>query len=530
MSSVRVLAWRRPALAILAALAFACGAAAPVWAGEPPVVRAAVPKEFPPQYSLDERGRPQGFAIEVLDGVARQAGLTVEHLPVNAWNEALAALRSGAADLIPDLGVTEARQAEFDFTAPVEAFPVVIFVRASNLDIRGEADLTGRPTAAVETNVGLDLLAARPGVKLKAYRSLREALFDLLAGHVDALVYPEPVALALAREAGIQDRIKAVGQPLAEIKRAMAVRKGNAALLSRLDAAVQAFVGSEEYNRIYVKWYGQPEPFWTAARVFWSLAAILAATLAVMAAWRHVSLRRVHARLVVASQQREAALAALEESEAEARASAAEKTALLREIHHRVRNNLQIVSSLIAMTGERLADPAASEAFREISLRIQSLALVHSLIHQGGRQDGVSLAEYVSRLYDQIARSFPDVRAVPELALEDVFLHLDKATPLGLALTEILGNVFRHAFPDGRAGRVSVRLARGPQGLVRITIADDGIGLGRSDVLDDPHGVGLRLAKGVVEMQLSGSLRIDPAPQGASLTLEFDASLPQPRI
>jgi PAS domain S-box-containing protein len=109
----------------------------------------------------------------------------------------------------------------------------------------------------------------------------------------------------VAREARVDGRIKVVGRPLAEIKRGMAVRKGNKELLARLDQAVRAFVASPDYREVYAKWYGRPAPLWTVVRVTWAMAALLVLSLGVMAVWRHLSILKLNRNL----KDREARLA-----------------------------------------------------------------------------------------------------------------------------------------------------------------------------------------------------------------------------
>lgn len=268
-------------------------------------VVAVVLRDFPPQYSVDENGQPVGFAIDLMEVVADLANLRVSYLIKDSWNEVNEALRTGQADLIPNNGIIPERQAEFAFTRPVETFAVSIFVRDSTTDIGNIEDLSGRKVAAVETNVAVTLLQDREGVELVVYQDVNKALLQLLAGEVDALAYPEPTLWLIARSAGIEDRIQVVGLPLIEIKRAMAVQKGNDSLLVRLDEALSHFVGTEEYERVYTKWYGQPVPFWTIERTFWGMGGLLIVMLAAMLAWRYWSLFGLNKRLLQSIAERE---------------------------------------------------------------------------------------------------------------------------------------------------------------------------------------------------------------------------------
>jgi len=215
---------------------------------------------------LDENGTPVGFAVDVMDAVAERAGFEVSYRVAKTGGDNFEALLAGRIDIIPSLGISENRARHVSFTAPVETFPISLFLRDDTQDVRGLDDLAGRKVAVIADNVARHLLAPRDDIALQVFPLFTDALFALLAGRVDALAYPEPVAWKLAREARVADQLKVVGRPLFEIKRAMAVREDNVELLALLDLAVGEFVASPDYRRIYVAWFGEPSPFWTLNR------------------------------------------------------------------------------------------------------------------------------------------------------------------------------------------------------------------------------------------------------------------------
>ena len=250
-------------------------------------VVAAVPRSWPPQYDVDEDGNPIGFAIDVMEEIAALAGLHVTYLVAENFPAAVDMVQRGDAELIPNSGILRERMADSAFTAPVETFTVSLFVRNDTHDLKGVADLVGRKLAVVEKNVGQFMFGERRDIDVHVYRDVRTALFELIAGQVDALVYPQPVILTLARQVTIEDRIKVVGEPLAEVRRGIRVKKGNVELLAVLDKAVERFVGTPEYRRIYVKWYGKPAPFWTVLRVAWTMGGVIAVLFLFMGWWRY---------------------------------------------------------------------------------------------------------------------------------------------------------------------------------------------------------------------------------------------------
>ncbi len=284
---------------------------------EPLEVTAVVPREFPPQYTTDRLGRASGFAIEVMEQVAILADLQVTFIVKESWAEVMAVAVSGEADLIPNMGVTADRAELFDFSSPMETYPVSVFVRADTYDISSVEDLVGHDVAVVKSNIAVLMLQSKGGVRLKVLASGREALIELLSGHVDAFVFPKPNILTLAKEIDVEHHIKVVGTPLVEIKRAIAVPKGNEALLRRLDRALQTFLKTEKYQDLYVHWHKAPEAGWTI-HIRWVGASLLVMFL-VMLFWRYFSLSRLYQRLVSSIEAREKAEHTLHKSEARLR-------------------------------------------------------------------------------------------------------------------------------------------------------------------------------------------------------------------
>jgi PAS domain S-box-containing protein len=257
-------------------------------------VVAVVPRSWRPQYQLNSDGKPGGFAIEVLEEVALRAGLTVTYIVTETFSDGFDILRRGEADLIPNVGIIPERMVEFAFTAPVETFVLSLFVRSDSDNINSVDDLPGKKLAVVEKNVGQIMFGNRQDIDVHVYPDERSALFQLISGQVDALVYSQSPLQFLARDAGIEDRIKVVGEPLKEFKRGISVLKSNVALLATLDAAVQEFVPSAAYQRIYTKWYGRTAPFWTAARATWTMGVLTVLILVAMAGWRYQSVLAIN--------------------------------------------------------------------------------------------------------------------------------------------------------------------------------------------------------------------------------------------
>ncbi|MCH8997699.1 MAG: PAS domain S-box protein, partial [Proteobacteria bacterium] len=233
-------------------------------------------------------------------------------------------------------------------------------------------DLAGRRVAVIADNLARHLLAPRDDISLRVFPLFTDALFALLAGRVDALAYPEPVAWKLAREARVADQLKVVGRPLFEIKRAMAVRKDDVELLALLDLAVAEFVASPDYRRIYVAWFGEPSPFWTLTRAAWAMGVLFALSLIAMAGWRYRFVTKLNGRLERRVQERtaelRAAVAALRESQERFRDLAESASDWFWEIGHDLR---------ITYLSDRIREVAGIEPSSVIGVHVRDLPTVN---------------------------------------------------------------------------------------------------------------------------------------------------------
>jgi two-component sensor histidine kinase len=190
-------------------------------------------------------------------------------------------------------------------------------------------------------------------------------------------------------------------------------------------------------------------------------------------------------------------------------ASLQEKEVLLQEIHHRVKNNLQIISSLLSLQASRLEEPRALDALRDSQDRVRSMALVHEKLYQSPDLAQIDFADYAHALTRSLFSSY-QARA-PEIALrtqiDDIPLSIDRAMPCGLILSELVSNALKHAFPSGRTGEITVGL-HAQDDCVVLVVADDGVGLPADLDFSNPGSLGMKLVVTLVE-QLGGSIELD---------------------
>jgi two-component sensor histidine kinase len=210
------------------------------------------------------------------------------------------------------------------------------------------------------------------------------------------------------------------------------------------------------------------------------------------------------------------------------RASLREKEVLLKEIHHRVKNNLQVVSSLLRLQARSLKNPETVAAFEESGGRVQSMALVHEMLYQSSSLSELDFAAYARSLVESLLRAFgTDPAAVrAHFAMEPVPLNINQVIPCALILHELVSNALKYAFPAGRGGEIRLALRADADGRVHLTVGDDGVGLPPAVDPDHADSLGLQLV-GTLTRQLHGRLEITRT-GGTQYDLAFPAEKPGP--
>jgi two-component sensor histidine kinase len=213
-----------------------------------------------------------------------------------------------------------------------------------------------------------------------------------------------------------------------------------------------------------------------------------------------------NARLFEQAQQE---IAERKRAEEQIKASLKEKEMLLKEIHHRVKNNLQVISSLLYLQSQNIVDKPLLEMFLDSRNRVRSMALVHERLYQSRDLARVDFAEYIRNLVSYLFRSYEVHSNVikQKINIADVSLGIDAAVPCGLILNELVSNSLKHAFPDGRVGEIRIGLSS-DNGKFTLMVSDNGVGFPKDLDLRNTQSLGLQLVNTLVE-QLEGTIELD---------------------
>ena len=207
-------------------------------------------------------------------------------------------------------------------------------------------------------------------------------------------------------------------------------------------------------------------------------------------------------------------------AEERTRASLREKEVLLREIHHRVKNNLQVVSSLLSLQARQTKSEEASSVLKDSCRRIQVMAEIHNRLYRSSDLAQISFDSFLRSLAEDViaAHQHEADQVHLDADLEPLTLNIDTAIPVGQIVSELVSNAVKHAFPERRSGNIQLRLWRS-DGKLNLHVQDDGIGLRAGQVPGSGNSMGLKVVQALVE-QLEGDMAFDGKP-GTGIHIRF---------
>ena len=218
-------------------------------------------------------------------------------------------------------------------------------------------------------------------------------------------------------------------------------------------------------------------------------------------------------------------------AEEQVRTALHEREVLLKEIYHRVKNNLQVVASLLDLQARKSGGSSARGLLQDSANRVKSMAIVHEQLYQRGDLSSIDFAVYLRQLTGYLGDAYGDVASrVPiRVDAESVLLGIETATPLGLIVNELISNAYKHAYPDDRTGAVCLQLKTLANGQVELVVSDNGAGLAAGFKPEEATSLGMRLVVLLTE-QLDGTLSHDSRlGAGTRFSVRWIPERPEPR-
>ena len=209
-------------------------------------------------------------------------------------------------------------------------------------------------------------------------------------------------------------------------------------------------------------------------------------------------------------------------AEEKIKASLKEKETLLQEIHHRVKNNMTVISSLLGLQANSLNDEQLKAALKDSQNRVQSMSVIHEVLYQSDNLSSIDMNTYLSNLSGAIARNYTISSKVNvRVESENILIGAKQASPLGLVVNELITNSFKYAFPENQEGEIIISLVKTAQDQILLEYTDNGIGMPKGFDWHKAKSMGLKLVKTLTENQLDGSIDME-SNNGTKFTIKFN--------
>ncbi|MFQ6041306.1 MAG: histidine kinase dimerization/phosphoacceptor domain -containing protein [Candidatus Poribacteria bacterium] len=212
---------------------------------------------------------------------------------------------------------------------------------------------------------------------------------------------------------------------------------------------------------------------------------------------------------------------ARKQTEEQIKTSLQEKEVLLKEIHHRVKNNMQVIVSLLNLQRRYIKDEKYGEMFRESQNRIRSMALIHEKLYQSENLTNIDFAEYIRSLASTLFQTYEAYGKIAlKMNIEDISLSIDSAIPCGLILNELVSNSLKYAFPEGKEGEIKIILRSADENEIELIVSDNGVGIPEDVDIKNTESLGLQLVATLTENQLDGEMQLNRT-EGTEFRIKF---------
>jgi two-component sensor histidine kinase/ABC-type amino acid transport substrate-binding protein len=447
----------------------------------------------------------KGIVSDYLDVIGKKLGIEFEIQYGITFEEAMQAGRNREIDLFPCVAKNVEREEFLVFTQPYLSYPIMIFSNMDTAYIGGMNDLQGRTVADVEVlYLHTRLETDYPGINFLLVDTIPDALEAVALGEADACITNLAVGSYLIQKNGWTNVKVSAPSGYENSELSMAVRDDWPELIPILEKATGSMTQADK-NAINQKWiagryeYGiDPAIILKRTLLILGIAAFL---VSLFIFWN----RKLQGEI----RERKKTEAAQKEAEAELKNLLEEKDILLREIHHRVKNNLSMVASLLSLHSLTHKGDIDNSSLQDLGLRIESIAMVHEMLQNSSSMLEINMQDYLPKLVNNIIEGTSRQAGLIEAEndIQIVCFNSDTAIPLGMIVTELLTNSLKYAFPENRAGRVSISLKKTDNNY-QFAFSDNGISLPDGYDISQSSSLGLKLVSLLVK-QLGGIMKIN---------------------
>ncbi len=421
------------------------------WIKNHPVIYHGYEPNWPP-YEMYNNGDYKGIIGDYVKILERETGIEIKPVPNITWKETVEGLKSGEIDFTVCAGITDERKQYLNFTKPYISSPMVIVTQKEGVFVSGLDGLRGKTISLPTQYYTVELIAKDyPDIKIIEKQSIEDCIRSVSMGETDAFVGNLVVASYYIEHLGFTNLKIAAPTDYDKTHIGLAARKDWPELIS-ISQKVFDNISFQEKNDILQKWVAVRYEYGVnmakiKTYVFYALIAIIL-LFALVLLWNKSLKREIKKRKKIEKQLEETLLKTNRKSE--------ERKVLLQEIHHRVKNNLQIIISLLRL--QQNDDEYLTKKLNETINRINAISLVHEKVYQSENVANIKLTDYVRSLAEDIINSFSDHH--PKLIIESNIdeVNLKPLIPLALILNELITNSLKYGLINLTDGQISIKI------------------------------------------------------------------------
>jgi len=455
-----------------------------------------------------------GIIGDYIKIVEDKTGIDFRPGPNIAWEETIKKLETGEIDLATGINANERREGFLNFTKPYMSHPMVIVARKDSDFIGGLNDLVGKEVALPIGFYTTEMISKDfPGIKIIYKKDVKEALESVSFGEADAFMGNLIVVSYYINKENFTNIKIAAPTVYKNSNLSFGIRKDWPELVSIVDKVFES-ISPEEHNAIKIEWiqirYEHGINIKKIACIAGIILFVSVLIIVVILLWNRSLQREILKRNVIEGK--------LENSLLELKNKNDEKRAMLKEIHHRVKNNLQVVNSLLSFQSRKLESKEAIKMFDETRNRVITMALLHEKMYRSDDIGQIDVQDYISLLVEDLVKSYAvDKKVNLEVKIDPVNLMMGTLVPLGLIINEIITNSLKHGFKNKSEGKIFVSIKHIDELRYEMIIGDNGEGVEKTQ---ESSGVGVKLIQ-IFTKQLNGILEQLPA-SGVVFKLVFE--------
>lgn len=445
------------------------------WIKDHPVVKFGYDPNWAP-FEIYENGEYHGIVGEYIKIIEQRTGLDLQPVPDLTWPESLDLLKKGKIDMVPSCGINESRKEFLHFTSVYINDPMVIVTRNDYSSLVDLSALNGKKVCVPKDYYQYEVLRRDyPEMIVIEKRDIKACLDAVSYGEVDAFVENLGVVTYYMTQFGYNNLKIAAPTHYTDNGVAMAVPKDRIILRDILEKVLQS-ISIAEKNKIRGKWLSvKMETKVDNSRIGQIMAIGLPILLVIgllFFIWNRTLRRQIKLRQKTEAELNDYLNLLKQQNE--------EKKVLLQEIHHRVKNNLQIITSLLRLQANSTKDESAVESLTNAVDRIKTIALIHEKIYQSTEIEKISLVDYVERLGEDIITGLAKTNSIKlEVKSDCKNIKIDSIVPLALILNELFTNSIKYGFRNKDLGIIKITFTE--NGHLFMTYEDNGEWMIRDD-------------------------------------------------